>query len=435
MKNAEKWFLLLFIPLSLLMMIAMPIYRAPDEPAHLQRIYVIATGQMVSSMTDGVIHQPVDFFGPVIAETTNYQQLKEINFDLSNELVEIPNPTATAIYPPVSYLPQALGMWISMLFTNNRLVLFYSARVMNWLCTMIVLWWGIRKIPKGKWVFLFLTLLPINIQEMISASADGMATTIVFALTAFVLHARETKQVFTWRDYTVMALLSMGLVCWKVFYTPMVLLILMIPQECFGSKKRSTLAKAGNMVGAFFLVALWGIICYLGIFHGASEGIEGSTATMIQHFFQHPVDFVSRLGLTLIRYIPNYIAGVFGHKFSWNNVVPGHVYWIGSMVLCLAVFAADKTPGIHGRTRINMIAASLCCVLVVFMMLYVWWTPMDSEMILGFQGRYLLPLMLPVMLAVKPPKWHKEKLLPYLMGAVVLLDVGFLIRIVQQIAA
>lgn len=434
MKNAGKCFLLLYVPVSLLMMVALPIYRAPDEPAHLQRIYAIATGQMVSSMTDGVIWQPADFFGTIRADTTNYQQLGELSLDFSSELIEIPNPTATAIYPPVSYFPQALGMWLAMIFTNNRLVLFYAARVMNWLCIVVVLWWGIRRIPKGKWTFLFLALLPVNLQEMISVSADGMATAIVFALTAFVLYARETKQKFTWKDYAVMALLSVGLVCWKVFYTPMVLLMLLIPQDCFGSKKKGTLAKTGNIVGAFLLVALWGIICYLGIFHGADEGIEGSTASMIQYLLQYPMDFVVRLGLTFIRYAPSYIAGIFGTNFSWHNIIPGNGYWFSSFLLCLMIVTAEKMPGISGQTRISMVAASISCILVIFLMLYVWWTPMDSPMISGFQGRYLLPLTLPVMLAVKPPMWHKEKLLPYFMGATVLLDIGFLIRIVQQVA-
>lgn len=434
MKKAEKWFLCLFIPLSLLMMIVLPIYRAPDELAHLQRSYVIADGQMISSMRDGIIRQPVNLSGMTREDLTTYSDLAAINADFPDEIVENTNPTATAMYPPVSYFPQALGMWLAMLLTDNRLVIFYAARVVNWLCTMAVLWWGIRKLPQGKWIFLFLTILPVNLQQMVSASADGMATAIVFALTALVLHARMEKPKFTWRDYAVMILLAVGLVCWKVFYTPMVLLLLLIPKACFASDKRNKMIKISCIMGSFLLVMGWGLVCYFSMFHGASEGIEGSTASMIRYLTQHPLDYFVRLGKNLIHYGAKYVAGIFGTKLSWNNIVPGNIYWLSSFVLCLAIFAAEKTPKMTIKARVALAGTSILCVLIVYLLLYVWWTPMDSAMIQGFQGRYLLPLTLPVMLAVKPPQWHKEKLLPYLMGAVVLVNIGFLIRIVQHVA-
>jgi len=325
-------------------------------------------------------------------------------------------------------------MRLAMIFTQNRLVIFYATRVVNWLCTMAVLWWGICMLPKGKWIFLFLTLLPMNLQQMISVSADGMATAIVFALIAFVIRAMMEKHKFIWRDYMTIGLLSVGLVCWKVFYAPMVILLLLIPGECFASVRKKQAAKAGCIFGTFLLVLGWALICYLNMFHGASDGIEGSTSSMISYLLAHPLDYFVRLGKDLITYIPNYVAGIFGPKLSWGNIIPGNVFWLSSFVLCIAMFAASRTPELSWKARSTMIGMSVVCVLLVYLLLYVWWTPMDSPRIQGFQGRYLLPLTLPVMIAVKPPKWNQEKLLPYLIGIAVLIDIGVLIRIVQHVA-
>ncbi|MBQ7865791.1 MAG: DUF2142 domain-containing protein [Clostridia bacterium] len=434
MKKAEKWFLCLFIPLSLLMMIVLPIYRAPDELAHLQQAYTIADGQLFSSFSTGTRAFPENFAGDVVSHELTLPQLPLLSEDLSENRVILGTNTATAIYPPISYVPQALGMWLAMLFTSNRLVIFYAARVVNWLCTMAVLWWGIRKIPKGKWIFLFLSILPMNLQQIVSASADGMATAIVFALSAFVVHAVMEKPKFTWREYAVMALMSVGLVCWKVFYAPMVLIFLLIPRECFASRRRKIAVQAGYILGTFALILGWALICYVNFFSGASEGIEGSTVSMIDYLLHHPWDYFVRMLMDLrYRGVP-YIGGMFAVSMSWGNIDIGIPLSVSSMLLCLAIFAAEKTPKMTIKARVALAGTSILCVLIVYLLLYVWWTPMDSAMIQGFQGRYLIPLTLPVMLAVKPPQWHKEKLLPYLMGAAVLVNIGFLIRIVQHVA-
>jgi len=434
MKRVENWFLILFIPLSLLMMIVLPIYRVPDELAHFERSYLIADGQMISSMSTGKVTLPTSFSGMSSEELTTYDDIKRISSDFPEETIEAKNSTATAIYPPVSYFPQAFGMWLMMQITHNRVAIFYAARVMNWLCIVAVLWWGIRKIPKGKYVFAFLALLPINMQQMISASADGLATAIVFALVAFVVHAMMKKPVFTKKDYAVMALISLGLVCWKVFYTPMVFLFLLIPKECFASARQRKAVNAACIAGALLLVGIWAAVCYLNLFQGASDGLEGSTMSMLDYLLQHPLDYFVRLGRDLVVRGPYYIAGIFATSMSWGNISPGHFFWFTSFLLCVAIFVAEPMPEMKLKSRGIMLGMSIVSVLIVFLLLYIWWTPIDSPKIEGFQGRYLLPLTLPVMLAVKPPQWKKEKLLPYLMGATVLVDIGFLIRIVQHIA-
>ena len=47
--SARRLFLMLFVPLSLLMLLAMPIGRVPDEDSHLQRIWLLSEGQLFPS--------------------------------------------------------------------------------------------------------------------------------------------------------------------------------------------------------------------------------------------------------------------------------------------------------------------------------------------------------------------------------------------------
>lgn len=233
----HKIWILLFVLFSIAMMIAMPIGRAPDEYSHFLQAYIIADGQWLSSMTSRTVSYPEDI------QYFDYQSitLEEVDdllkTDFSNKRVSMPLGVNTAIYPPISYFPQALGILLASLFTKNGLIIAYCARAMNWFCTFAVLYWALQKLPRYKNVMIFLTLLPINLQEMVSVSADGMTTAVIFALTAFVLDSINRRKLFHKRDYFTIVLLSVAAVCWKVMYFPALFLLLLIPAECFPTKR------------------------------------------------------------------------------------------------------------------------------------------------------------------------------------------------------
>ena len=143
-------FLWLFIPLSLLMMIAIPVTRTPDEPAHLLQSYLIADGQLISSLADGEVSIPENWDLPQGGSKFTYSDLYQAkDIFLSDRCIQMDTNVATAIYPPISYFPQALGMWIAMLFTDNLLIILYSARIVNWLCITLLLYAALSLVDAG----------------------------------------------------------------------------------------------------------------------------------------------------------------------------------------------------------------------------------------------------------------------------------------------
>lgn len=117
----ETWFLILFIPLSLAMMLVMPILRTPDEPMHLLQTYVIADGQLGSSLATKEISVPENLISVEDPRGLTLKRLSgELQEDLSETRVEMDLNTDTAIYPPLSYFPQAAGMRLAMFATNFR---------------------------------------------------------------------------------------------------------------------------------------------------------------------------------------------------------------------------------------------------------------------------------------------------------------------------
>jgi len=430
-------FLWLFIPLSLLMMIAMPVTRTPDEPSHLRQAYLIADGQLISSFTSGTVSIPENWDLPHGGNEFSYSDLYQAkDIFLSDRSIQMETNAATAIYPPISYFPQALGMWIAMLFTDNLLIILYSARMINWLCVTLLLYAAIRMLPANRMLFLFLALLPMNLQQIISASADGLAIALVYALAAFVMHCMEKKPAFTWQHYLTALLLAIGVCSWKVFYTPMIFLLLFIPSTCFGSSSKKKIGMGCILGTSLLLLAGWALICFLTMFKGSESGLTGQTMSGISTFLHNPLNFLVKLFAALKSNLPGYISGIFGykHSMSWFNVTPGIFLTAASICTLLLFFFADDTRTWQPKYRIASLGLSVVCILLSFLLLYLWWTPAESPRIEGFQSRYVLPLLFPMGIAVWQMPKHRINNRLVLLALVVLVDLGYIWQIFTQIA-
>lgn len=425
-----KTWILLFVVFSAAMMIVMPIVRIPDEHDHFRQAFIIADGQWLTSMTNRIVEYPEDISKFDNAEIKMTELAELLKVDFSGKRVALEPRTSTAIYPPISYFPQAIGFKIASLFTNKGLILAYSARIANWLCTFAVLFWALKKIPCYKSLMAFLTLLPMNLQEIISISADGMTTAIVFALVAFVLDAIYRKELFSATDYLTMGLLLLGIVCWKVMYFPMLFLLFLIPVECFSTKKRKRITVISTIVGGGVLLALWGIACYALLFRTAAVGTRANTTvSVLAVFLNTPTDFLYKLLHTMQYNWISYINEIFGKAMSWLNLFPDIRLVYASMGLCVMFVIADNPMELDVKTRFGILVPSCFCILIVFLLLYVWWTPIESAMIAGIQGRYFIPLLLGVLISVKPSKAIGNQLIPILYAATCFIDFCFIVEV------
>ena len=430
-------FLWLFIPLSLLMMIAMPITRTPDEPAHLLQAYVIADGQMISSFTSGTVSIPENWTLPHGGNEFTYSDLYQAkDIFLSGQCVQMDTNVATAIYPPISYFPQALGMWIAMLFTDNLLIILYSARIVNWLCITLLLYAAIRLLPSNRMLFLFLALLPMNLQQIISASADGLAIALVYALAAFVMYCMEKKPAFTWQHYLAALLLAIGVCSCKVIYAPIILLLVLIPTSCFGSQRKKKIC-TGCLIGTpLLLLAGWALLCFFSLFKGSDSGLTGQTMSNLTVFLHTPFDFLKKMFAAIKEHWHGYLYGIFGYKYSmsWFNVTSGTFLTIASVCTLLLFLFADDTRTWRPKYRIVSLGLSLVCILLSFLLLYLWWTPAESPRIEGFQSRYVLPLLFPMGIGIWQAPRHRINNRLVLLALVTLVDLGYIWQIFTQIA-
>lgn len=401
----ERVFLILFIPLSLAMMAVTPVERALDEKDHLRKIWQISAGDLMPTRKNGgVFSEPANLFEGMeeprgVTLLTLYEQLGT-RLDMENT-VAVEAAANTGFYPVHNYFPQALGMALARLVTDNRLVLFYSARLGAWLVSLLMLYYAIRKAPVGKNAIMLASMTPMALQELASASADGMTIAFVAAFLAFVLDLCRRRERMRGGEYAAMFGLAFCASTFKLMYFPLTLLLAAVPAVCFGGRREKWRTVVGVFSGIAALIAGWALLCKLNYATGEAAQ-AGNILPQIQLILSRPVRYAMTCMRTLMTQADEHLMQIVGGWLSWYDIpIPPGIY-IGYM----AAFGAAMARGRGLRTdegglRAPLLALSGVCVAIIFTALYAWYTPYGAPEILGIQGRYFLPLVLPIALALK----------------------------------
>ena len=260
--NAEKAFKMLVPIIFILFFICMPVFKNHDEDAHWIRIYDMAQGNLLTSTEYGYIfaenstNYPATQLPKAILQITDVQyspnhtakDLLEVKVDEDDKLY-VAMPT-TAIYSPIQYLPQAIGVYLADLVTDRPIIMAYVARLFNMAFCFTMLYFAIKLMPFGKELLLITMSIPIAIEGFTSLSPDGMTISMSLLLIAYVLRLVFSKEVtkITWSQKITLAIISMTLALCKIVYLPLAGLVLLLPKEKFSSRKEQILTIGGIML-------------------------------------------------------------------------------------------------------------------------------------------------------------------------------------------
>lgn len=412
----EVVFAVVYIFMSICTLAAIPAFNSPDEYSHYLRSYEVSRGHLTSEGNGGndLFSYGRTFNSGLVPDFSakNHVSLWDIgeNVDqqIDGEKTQFYGFGNTALYAPTSYLPQAVGIRIADLFTDRPVVLAYAGRIANMFVFGLIFFLAIRLTPVGKNFLALLGLVPVNIQSANSMSADALALALTVALAAFVLAMRyNEKGVMRKRQLACMYALTGFLCLCKVVYMPFCLLLFLIPKERFKSRKNYWFHVV--CAGAMILILSFGWLAIAsGYLCESQPGVD--TAAQLVGILKNPVAFV----LTFVRSLDNfgvtYLTEMMGSNLGWLNIPVCSLLALGYLLLLvLQVSGNDDMSG----NRLDLPAksllggVSLLVFALIFVTLYGQWTAYGYDKILGVQGRYFLPLLFPLILALKPKRFAK----------------------------
>ena len=237
----SSFFLMVSLITGITFLIITPPFQVPDEINHFYKSYQISDGKFLSETKNdrlgGYIPKSfVETTKPFLGLRWNMNSkanFKTIYHQFSIPLneddkifIDFPN---TALYSPVSYLPQAFSIFILKNLNFSPIFIFYGSRLFTLLVWIICIWFAIKITPVYKWLITLLALLPMSIFTNMSISADVVTNILAFLLIAYFLKLAFGDKKIDLKNLLILVGLSVLLASAKLVYSPIILLFMLIP--------------------------------------------------------------------------------------------------------------------------------------------------------------------------------------------------------------
>ena len=433
------WFTALLM--GIVYIITVPPFQVPDSPNHFFRTYQLANGNIspisenrsVGGYVPESFHLFQETFTPF--RYNPYHKMEKAvlentkNIELHEDkkvFMHFPN---TAVYSPVSYIPQVIAMRIGLWLHLPPYSLFYLVKMASFLCWMIMMRVVFKFLPIKKKLFAVLLLLPMSLFINSSFSADMMINGLSWMFIALVLNLALAKEIVTARIKLVLLLLITLIGLAKLVYIPLVLLLFLIPAAKFGSKLKMTAfvflsiaiglgAASGwkNHIDSFYT-------SYLDYNQEYRDQITlGYQADMnLQKEFiqQNKLHTIEVFASSYVREFGDMMTGYIGN-LGWNRFkMP---LWFIVCAYCVILFFAFGNSGdtyfLSVKQKIILFVVVGITTILIMLSQYLTWNPVGNDKLWPLMGRYFTPVypMLFLLFSSKRisiPRWSTAVFIVY----------------------
>ncbi len=378
-----------------------PPFQSPDEPNHFLRAYQISEGHLFPEKTDarlgGVLPRSLDQLVDTFAYLKNNYDSRlstsslqyAASIALNSEDRQFHDFVNTAIYAPLGYLPQSLGIFIARIFGGGPLQMFYAARLFNFFAWLGLLAMTLRLLPAFAQIHIALGALPATLVMSASANGEILSNALCWYLIAYfgTHHWRQTQT--SGRAHWLLPLL----IPQKLITLPLVLLTLWEKTASFKKKALEfTLLCLVSCLVAWYWAATanaWFIAYddYNPTYRDTQTLNRGvNPQAQLDYVMHHPVVFVGTVSHSLVATTPAMMAHFVG-KFGWEkNYLP--TAWIAMLWLVLLLLICTVERPLDWPKKAIGATVVIGYVLLFSVTMYALWFKVGANKMDNWQGRY-----------------------------------------------
>lgn len=309
------------------------------------------------------------------------------------------------------YLMPALGMTVGRLLGLNTISMYLLGRFFNLIFYIAAIAIAIHLMPIGKSALYTMSLLPMSIQLAASVSRDVFRITSAVLTVALTLYLFYNKSEEIRYKKTAIAALIISSVSLLPLRTYVYSLIALLPLFVYIDRKKWIPVKVIRIaVIAISLIAIIALGLKYTLFYGpiVEEPVKPlswitENRYTIQHFINYPLDFVYLCRNTFWQLSPWYTDTMIGSQLGWlNDYVPVVLVRIFGILLIISFFRRSyESETLSVKMRTAMILFSFISILMIIAGMLITWTPITYGAVEGVQGRYFLPILLPILLSFR----------------------------------
>lgn len=413
-------YIFVFLLLGVAYMLVFLPFVSPDEPSHYLSSYRVANlflGKIGQIGDDRLLMRIEDYNlydqHQVALNAEYYMQVTENMRLFAGEsgyiVVDAPMVT-NAIF---SYFTTGLGIAVARVFHLSGTLTFLAGRFGNLLFFAIVLRYLMKKIPFGRTALFAIAMMPMTLHMAASYSYDVMTFCFAALFVTQVMCMICSPEKISRRDFKLCVIYGILMAPSKMVYVPLLFLVLLVPWDKLDDCKKNAWKKQVFVIGAGIAAAL--LITLIVNLLSADSSIrkvleENNTVTLlpwideqgytISWVLGHMGEYILMCVRTLILMTDSYFFTMIGSKLGWLDVNLPQVYAVISFVIfLLAVNIRDDVSahiqiGLGKKIWITVLGAGT--VLCTMLIMTVSWTPVSYNYITGVQGRYFIPLLIPI---------------------------------------
>ena len=426
----------LFVVVSMLALtvsiILTPPGQVPDAPAQFDRAVEVSQGGFVGLVRGGKsgdflptgVGRFEEAFGPLIFNAA--AKVTRSEFDRATHSVwgrrrQFVAFGGTTQYPPLAYLPGALAVWIARSLSTRVVVAYYLLEFFNAIAFVSLVAWALalfRGVASS--LLAAVALLPMMVALAGSPSTDGIIVGLaaVFAgilyrrLDGNHAHGAGRSEIvssprrglagwvpeLSWLEW--IALCALGVVVLaKPAYFPLVLAMGLVQ-----ARQRNLLGYLQRVVPLGLLLGV-ALACWyrLGARIQGAYAVAGpsvSPVRQLKFILAHPGSTAHVASATL-RLDSNFYWHSFVGILGWLDTPLESWLYLGVIVGLGVLLAIRLVTGKRDwATLICCAAVVIFSAALIFIALYLDWSPVGSRVVVGVQGRYFLPLAPVIILAL-----------------------------------
>lgn len=400
-KKIEKIFITFAIPISLLFLVFLLPTYVPDENYHAMRAYEVGNGELIIKYNDNgetTTYIPEDLiYSGIDGGVNTYSKLVDNMNSEANYSESKPIFNASQSYFPTLYIFSGIGFFIGKIFSLNFIITMYIARILNLIAGLILGYYSIKIIPFGKLLLATYMFLPMYFQQEMSMSADSLINSVALFFIAYNLYLIYKSETFTLKSKIFYIILSIFLSLGKIVYLPLVFLsVLLLKNKNYDKKK----------IIKFIIIVLGTTIILGCIWYIFSSGYKDQRTEyllennvnggeQIKWILKNPISYIKVLLYTSLSQGNVYLEQFIGAPLGWLNIpIEGFIIKMFFVMLIITPFLEKSEYNIEIRERIFYLILFLMVTILAITGLYIGWSTVGGKMVLGFQGRYLLPIMI-----------------------------------------
>ncbi len=445
--SPQKFFVFVALFFGLFYVVLTPIFQGPDEGAHFVSIIRFSNGYISVNKEDGRLGtrgQPgaleLNNYYPVLTNQSKYNYVDQLGkmyeLKLGKFREKFDSAVPAAPYSPFTYTQYILTFFLGSIIGVSPVILYLLVRLSGLLVWVIFTYFGIKIIPRGKWLLTTLALLPMSLYISSVISADNFVNGLVYLFVALIFLSIYKPSVVSRRYFLVLVGMAILVGLTKQTFFIISLLLLAVPKPRDINKRFFY----SIVLLAIFISTLMALYWQFFIGNWSVSPIPGvSSSLQIKHILLHPLGFARTIWNTFLTTSSNPIYISFIGVLGLLDVsLP---IWITfGWILLLYKSIGDRSKKIIDTLKRSQkfifITTSTLLFIALTLGLYLTWTPVGGRVIAGHQGRYLLPLFAILIPVIASKRSEPSKITQtYLIAGILFLEITtmmvFIARYIQ----